>query len=157
MAASICTDTFTIAVAVNVDCLLTIPENKKFFSLAGFTPHQVTVPFTYFIGTDPDPNNPNFGFSLLPATPDPVTAPLQDNPGWPLGVVIENIRFMRDDDATEDTPDLSGDPFEIKGASVTFLFRIDQTVYYSQDTNRDSKFSFDLIIQLNTGVDPDAQ
>ncbi len=155
MSASICADIFTVSVAIRVKCVLTIHENSKQIAVAGFVPRQVTVLFTYFIGTEPDATHTLFGFSMFPAIPDPATAALQDNPGWPLGIIIENVMFRRNDGSGESTPDLSGDPYEAKEALVNFSFRVDKTTYFQGNANRDNRFSFDVTIQLNTGVTPD--
>ncbi len=77
---SICTDVFTVCVTVNINCTLQIPEAHRKKTITGYGTHIITVPFTYSIGTDPDPSHPNFGFSIEP------TAPTGQ---YPIGVIMD--------------------------------------------------------------------
>ena len=79
---NICEDVFTICIAVTVDCMLNILDKEHKFVAQKGESYDLTVPFTYVLGTEYIESNANFGFSS--------EYPLYSDPGMLLqnGVTI---------------------------------------------------------------------
>ena len=133
---TICTDTFTVMIALSLQCTLSI-SGERLKGPYSFGTTAIVVNFSYTIGTDHDVGSANFGFVLR----EPATLP--------VGIEFSDGMFAPVD------PDVSGPPRELKNASVTTMLKVikpDGTLNQDPPPYVGDAVNYDFTVELNTGT-----